>query len=329
MGHSNSQIFEQHYLSRRVRQDVQAAYLGRPSEDALIEAAGRMSRSIDPRLPKTLSDDQLSQIECHAKVQELSRSREILRAEIISLHEKIGHAVGTPMHDKYTQLSRALRNEKQYQKMALLKEVRDRHHQEAPVNDIQRQLNGSSFLISDRDSAAPDIATHTFAERSRIAKTFFSGPISLVDEDCSRRVEVIKDLTALCALREVRLRRIYHQRGLSFKWGDDNNDDDEMKDTPLSNDPESESSQVESFPLECKPLQCIFCLGEKGLGNRHKMSLFSRKDSLKRHVEAHLKGFTENDKIYCRHPICEEAKVVLEGISRFKNHAARVHKVFM
>jgi hypothetical protein len=173
MGHSNSQIFEQHYLSRRVRQDVQAAYLGRPSEDALIEAAGRMSRSIDPRLPKTLSDDQLSQIECHAKVQELFCSREKLHAEIILLYGKIGYAVGTPMHDKYTQLGRALRNERQYQRNALLKEVRDRHHQEAPVNDIQRQLNGSSFLISDEDSAASDIATHTFVEVSNSKGVLF------------------------------------------------------------------------------------------------------------------------------------------------------------
>jgi hypothetical protein len=108
-------------------------------------------------------------------------------------------------------------------------------------------------------------------------------------------MEVIKDLTALCALREARRRHVYHQRGLSLKW------DDEMKDASWSNIPESDSSQ--SFPLECKPLQCIFCLGEKNLGNRHKTSLFSRKDSLKWHVKAHLDGFTEEDKIYCGHPI--------------------------
>src|SRR5213078_4392078 len=104
MGHSNSQIFEQHYLSRRVRQDVQAAYLGRPSEDALIEAAGRMSRSLDPRLPKTLNVDQSSQAECHPKVKELSRSKERVRAEIISRYEKIKNAVGTPIHDEYTRI---------------------------------------------------------------------------------------------------------------------------------------------------------------------------------------------------------------------------------
>jgi hypothetical protein len=125
-----------------------------------------MSQSLDPRLPKTLNVDQSSQAECHPKVEELSRSKEKLRAEIVSRYGKIKNAAGIPIHDEYKQVGQALYSEKGYQKNALLKELRSRHHQEAPVNDIQRQLNGSSFLISDRDSEVPDTVTHTFAERS-------------------------------------------------------------------------------------------------------------------------------------------------------------------
>ena len=95
MGHSNSRIFEEHYLS------LQAAYLGRPSEDALIKAAGRMSRSIDPRRPKTLSNDQLVQIGKHPRVLELSRFIALLRHKIISLHGKICKAKETPIYTKY------------------------------------------------------------------------------------------------------------------------------------------------------------------------------------------------------------------------------------
>lgn len=39
MGHSNFRIFKEYYLLQRVRNDVQVAYLGRPSKDVLIEAA--------------------------------------------------------------------------------------------------------------------------------------------------------------------------------------------------------------------------------------------------------------------------------------------------
>lgn len=112
MGHFNSRIFEEYYLSQRVRHDVQAAYLGRPLEDALIEAANQMSQSIDLRQPKTLSNNQLVQIGKHSKVLELSRSRAVLRDEILSLHGKICKAKRTPIYTKYAQLGKALSGEK-------------------------------------------------------------------------------------------------------------------------------------------------------------------------------------------------------------------------
>ncbi|KAI9763324.1 MAG: hypothetical protein M1840_000589 [Geoglossum simile] len=304
MGHSNSQIFEQYYLSRRVRQDVQAAYLGRPSEDALIKTAGQMSRSLDPRLPKTLNVDQSLQADCHPMVQALSHSKQIIRAEIILQYGKIKNAVGTPIHNEYMRTKQNFINEKAYQKKALLKELRNRHHREAAVNDIQQQLSGS--LVLDLDGDVPGTIAHTFAERSRIAKALFPLPTLKTDEDYGQRVEVIKDLAALCGLREGRRRPVHK---------DDN---------------KSDSLQLQSFSLKCEPLQCVFCLDDESLGNRREESLFSRKDALRRHVEVtHLGGFTENGEIYCGHPVCKEAKVVLAGVSRFKNHVARVHGVFM
>ena len=267
MGHSNSRIFEEHYLSRRVRHDVQAAYLRRPSEDALIEAAGRMSRSIDPRRPKTLSNDQLVQIGEHPKVLELSRSRALLCDEIILLHGKICKAKGTTIYTKYAQVGLALSGEKQYQKKVLLKHVRGIYCQEAPVNDIQKQLDGTPFLM-DIDM---DPITIALAERSRVAKAFFSGSIPLETEDHSRRAEAIKDLTALCALREVRHRYAAYQRGPPL-----NTDNEEpclmevdlLEDEPLEvGSGNGEPECLGCITLKCEPLQCIFCLGERSLGN--------------------------------------------------------------
>lgn len=123
MSNSNSLIFEADYLSLHVKYDIQAAYFGCPSEDVLIEAASRMSRSIDPRQLKTLSNNQLVQIGNHPRMLELSHSIALLCYEIISLYEKICKAKRLLIYTKYAQLGKALLGKKQYQKKILLKHV--------------------------------------------------------------------------------------------------------------------------------------------------------------------------------------------------------------
>ncbi|KAF1730595.1 hypothetical protein CRV24_008664 [Beauveria bassiana] len=45
----------QAYINQRVQCDTVAAFLGRPSNNALLKAAGHMSRSVDPRAPTQAS----------------------------------------------------------------------------------------------------------------------------------------------------------------------------------------------------------------------------------------------------------------------------------
>lgn len=70
------------------------------------------------------------------------------------MREKICKAKGTPIYTKYAQLGMALSGEKQYQKRVLLKHVRDIYCQEAPINNMQKQLDGTPFLM-DIDTADP------------------------------------------------------------------------------------------------------------------------------------------------------------------------------
>ena len=153
----------------------------------------------------------------------------------------------------------------------LLKHVRGIYCQEAPVNDIQKQLDGTPFLM-DIDTADP------ITERSRIAKAFFSGSIPLVTEDRSRRVEAIKDLTALCALSKVRHRYPTHQRGPPLNTNNEEPfpmEGDPLEDEPLEGGPwEGEPERLGCISLIIEPLQCILCLGERSLGTRQKL-LFS------------------------------------------------------
>jgi hypothetical protein len=59
MNHRDAGIF-QTYLNERVSCDVQAAFLGRPSADALIKATSHMSRFVDPRAPVGLTESQVN-----------------------------------------------------------------------------------------------------------------------------------------------------------------------------------------------------------------------------------------------------------------------------
>lgn len=178
----------------------------------------------------------------------------------------------------------------------------------------------------DIDTTGP--ITIALLERSRIIKTFFFESILLVTENRSRRIKAIKNLTRLCALRETRHYYATHQRGL---FPNTNNGEsfslegDLLEDEPLEGEPE----RLGCISLKCEALQSIFCLGERSLGNRQNTYLFSRLDSLQRYVKTHISGLTEDDKVYCPHPVCREGNLSLNGISHFRNHTAIVHNIFL
>lgn len=173
----------------------------------------------------------------------------------------------------------------------------------------------------------------TLTERSRVVKAFFSGSIPLETEDHSWRAKAIKDLTTLCILRGVRHRYIAHQKRPTLNT--DNEEQFLIEVDPLEDEllefgsGNGETKHLVCITLKCELLQCIFCLSESCLGNCQKTSLFSRLDSLQRHVKTHTQSFTEGDIVYCQHPICRKRKIYLNGISHFKNHITLVHNIYL
>ena len=57
MNHVNSAIFQRNYLSRMIRYDIQATYRSTNSKIELIRVAERISRLINSRRPKKLTDE--------------------------------------------------------------------------------------------------------------------------------------------------------------------------------------------------------------------------------------------------------------------------------
>ena len=70
MNHKDAGIF-QVYINERIQCDVQAAFLGRPSADAILKSVSHMSRGVDPRAPTNLTNNEVNSLKTHPLVVEL------------------------------------------------------------------------------------------------------------------------------------------------------------------------------------------------------------------------------------------------------------------
>ena len=137
--------------------DVQSAYLGSPSQDALIRAIGQMSLSQDHRAPKSLSTKQAMMIQCDPKVAELRRRCNNLRQEIKPKHGKIKSVEGTEIHRRYQLLRRELRAEIQYQRKERFREEREQFFNTIDSREIQQQFPGLPSSNIGEEHADTDI----------------------------------------------------------------------------------------------------------------------------------------------------------------------------
>jgi Protein of unknown function (DUF3435) len=309
MGHTRSQIFEQYYLSQRVKRDVQAAFLGRPTQDALIQAVGAMSLSRDPRAPKELTPEQLSAVNHHPRVVELLHARNDLSREIRLLYGMIKKAKGTEIYLKHKKVSLELSSEISHQKTLLLKEVRKEFFRTIDTQEVERQLTGSTSISSESKYTGTGTINYTFEERCKVAEMLFTQNEDLAEPDVALRVRAVTSLVALCKLREEPRRR---KQPPSQKWAIC-----DVEDIP----------EPDLFPLMCTGTQCLFCLGDEHLSYSARTFSFCRIDALRRHVQvAHLRYLAAEAAVPCPHPACHE---ILQDTQHFKNHAATVHNIFL
>jgi hypothetical protein len=113
MSHINAGIF-QAYINERITCDVQAAFLGRPSADALFKAMAHMSRDVDPRAPTQLTKDEVTDLKTHPLIVELRVRRDVLSKEARKTHGTLKRAkeAGGVMHELYNEANSDLNNAK-------------------------------------------------------------------------------------------------------------------------------------------------------------------------------------------------------------------------
>ncbi|CAG5188954.1 uncharacterized protein ALTATR162_LOCUS12066 [Alternaria atra] len=129
MKHANTDVFLNHYLSTRITTDAQAVVRGLAPQKELIQAACRMSRKIDPRRPRFLTEDQKRSVLEHPRIKQL-----LLQQKRLMKHSP-----------DYKEVQKKIRNEKQHLMYDLRKKIRNGYDKAQAEKDIQLQLSGGMF----------------------------------------------------------------------------------------------------------------------------------------------------------------------------------------
>lgn len=349
MDHSTSAIFERNYLSRMIRYDTQAAYLGNSHETDFIRAASRMNRWMDPRRPRKLSDEQREEIKREKEVRDLYDCKNQLLDEIREAYGPIAKAKGEGVYDDYVAVNRAIHSKFRMRERAVLKQSQADYDAEAPLKDIREQLAGSAEFLE--PVSLSSTTKHAFVERSCIAKAaFYDGSVFTAKDWFPRRLEIVNSLMALCALRERRPPRIYLKRKATIESLETQTKapskskkrklaleclEDQASTPPesASYDPSSDSCKpagVQDFSIICSPYQCLFCIGSPDLPLDERLREYKNKFSLQRHIQRCGFRFIHSEEaIPCPHPHPRCDGVSLHGVMHFKNHAAKIHGIFL
>ena len=313
MNHRDAGIF-QAYLNGRVRCDVQAAFLGRPSADALIKAASHMSRFVDPRAPVDLPETEVTKLKTHADIVKLRQLQDTSSQAIRDKYSAIGKSAGTELHARYQRARHALKCARVKLRKSASKEYREQYFDTIDTKEVNQQL-GLAAPDPESEGWKPGVVVHDSEERRLIAAMLCEQTSGLTEETrLDRRIQTIKAMVKFCRVRHApRQKRSIPSRD----WGVAEKDETVDEKMP----------ELQQFPLICSSTQCLFCLGDTRLPHESRIFCFSRPRKAREHVERqHLRFFNATDLISRPHPECKE---VLHGIMHFKNHAASVHNCFL
>jgi hypothetical protein len=297
MGHApNSTVFQRNYLSRHITISTHDAFRNLPQQTELIRAATGMSRTIDKRRPRFLSPLQVDQARSHPKVQALLRLRETYKQRIKSRGGTIKGHRGTRLFEQYCKIQRAYISEFEFQKKALLSEVKKKFRDEQPVVDILHQIHGLDLQDNDGDV---DEASSLSSERLHVLDTLLTITPPAADKERSRRIAAIEAMITLGRLRDGHR---YPVRAVEVG----------RRSTERSTPP----------TMACKPKQCFLCVANAKASAHQRAKDFHSKGDLKKHLlRFHVRRMRFGQPIVC--PLDGE---MLHDGQQVLSHAYHVHR---
>lgn len=302
--HADMRTFVNHYLRRRVTKDTMAIVRGYKPQNGLMKAAVRLLRWIDPRRPQELTSEQSQSVNQNPHILRLVRKREKLKRRYA------GTATKQP---RYKALTNDIAKERQRQRVALLKKVRDDWDLESSVRDVELQLSGLKFEQSVETTL--NLADDMPLPQRRLAETIITLPGTTLEEETCRRNAAINAAAAYCKIQEggaVR-GRPRTKRTSSTSVG------------PHLSAAEVEKRALDAAMLsvytEKRPTICFMCLGEQNLQFEKRTRSFASPGDLTKHFKRkHLANIKGGDRIRCK--VCQMS---LEHKSHLQNHAESIH----
>jgi len=302
MGHAYSVVF-QFYLNQRVKCDVQAAFLGRPSEKALLKAVGHMSLTADARAPTKLTEEDKIALANHPTISKLRRRRDVVASKMKS--KDVSYAGSAKLQKKKREADAALQRARSRLRVRALARSRKEYFRKSDTEQLEAQFADQVDVRLEQDVGITSI-TYQLKERAQVAKLLCQPADELgKSNDLQRRSAPIRSMSALCKRREARRRA-----------------------TVPSVVEQEEVPEPQQFPVKCKPTQCIFCLGSEDLPFQQRIFPWARPAKMMDHVDnEHPQSRATDASIDCPHPVCKKSGVDLYGLEHFKSHVAREHGI--
>jgi hypothetical protein len=196
--------------------------------------------------------------------------------------------------------------------------MREEYYDTMPINEVDKQIdqlvdNPDADLSDSEDMDEdwnPPIPEYVFPERARIVEAFYGPEAETLEGDLAlaRRIQVTKDMTALCGLWEP------NRRGRIVNWNKEDDTDDKL---------EHEDSPLGPEVVKCSIDVCIICLGLCIRSGRRPRK-FRRIDSLRCHlIDVHFKHMTNDAAIHCT--LHSQTERGFTEATTFLHHVATIH----
>ena len=314
MQHADTRTFLRHYLSRHVTADTLAIVRGLEPQDAVMHAACRMSRSIDPQRPRKLTRAQALSVNDDPDVRSLVQHRAILK-------DCLGHRA--MQNEEYCLLGREIAKARQRKRHALLPEVQKRWDKQQAVADIEFQLAGGKFQPNWNKTV--DATNGRSFEHKRLIQTVMTLPVANLEEELSRRHAAIAAVMAYCEVEEGGPRRDCNTHPHEVSAPPNSSIEKRPNAASQNTQAPGEHDKLDKAMLsvfhEKRPTLCFLCLARKKLPLDKRVYRFGTPGDLSKHFRRrHLENIRDDDTIECG--VCN---MPLDDKMHLQNHALRIH----
>jgi hypothetical protein len=194
MAHASSRTFIKHYRPRR-HAEMQEIVCGLNPAEEFSRAVKRMSRWIDTRRPRYLTDAEKASVEKDPELQSAIRWQ-------MELEDRCARSDDPALRALLEQQERNVNNTRRRLQERRRKEIRQEFSRKQAVIDIERQLTGGAV----NDGPAREVLRKEFAmppEQILLVETFFTWPTSdSLEDEWMRRNKAVAAGVKYCGFLE-------------------------------------------------------------------------------------------------------------------------------